>query len=347
MVSSDNRSEPKATRQSSGDPGDDSLLESLSLLSEAVQQPRPELHPQLAKWLDASDESVAQLAAIALGRLGRPAESDLARGLEGDRPLSVRRSAASGLASQGGESESVVAALCVALGDEDETVRQLAAVALGRSGEAAVKPLLNTLKHGTTVARRESLEALGVLHASAAEASPELQTLLEDPDLVLRLRAAKALALITPQTDKSLHETALEVLLQAAQDSDGETRSLAAENLGQLGCDPEGWKQLPDSADRVVACLVDLGWDSDSNVSSAALLALGRLRTRAPAALQVLSESLGHTAPEVRRHALLTLASWGPEAEDAAEPVETLQNDSDQDVATLATATLKMIRESR
>jgi HEAT repeat protein len=340
MVNSKFNSPTEATARETGNSRDNTLLQSISTASEAVQRPHPEVHRQLADWLDHSDESVAHLAVVALGRLGGVAELDLVRGLDSERPPSVRQAAASGLASQGVESETALATLCIGLGDEDEIVRQLSAVALGRSGEAAVKPLLKTLESGTLVARQESIQAFGWLGASAGDAPPHLEPLLDEPDPILRLRAARALVLIPPRNDK-----ALELLLQAAEDSENDIRALAAENLGQLGCDSDGLMQSQEFADRVVACLVGLGQDSDSKVASAALLALGRLRTREPSVLQVLDDNLGHQDAEVRRHALLTLASWGPDAEKTAKHVESLQSDTEIEIATLATATLEKIQK--
>jgi CubicO group peptidase (beta-lactamase class C family) len=154
----------------------------------------------LAVALKDDDAAVRERSALALGRAGpqaKPAIESLVEALADVDPF-VAGAAAEAFRGIGTES---VPALSRALGDVRETVRQGAAIALGKLGReshAAVPALADALSDPKENVRWCAANALGAVGAAAVPAIPALREALHDGDEDVRRGAALALERIDP-----------------------------------------------------------------------------------------------------------------------------------------------------
>ncbi|MEJ5343928.1 MAG: HEAT repeat domain-containing protein [Chloroflexus sp.] len=119
-----------------------------------------------------------------------------------------------------------VPALVQALGDGDADVREAAAAALGRIGDAAAVPaLVPVLRDGYADVREAAAAALGQIGAPAV---PALVQALGDGDANVRRAAAAALGQIGDAA-------AVPALVRALGDGERQVREAAAAALGQIG----------------------------------------------------------------------------------------------------------------
>jgi HEAT repeat protein len=135
----------------------------------------------LIKQLKDTDNDARRAAAKALADAGgdaRVAAPALARAVTNDRDMFVRRYAAMALGEIGAEPREVVPALAKALDDKRKEVQEAAAVALGKMGGAAVRPLVAVVKDGNREpeVRRKAVESLGAL---GSEARPAVGVLVD------------------------------------------------------------------------------------------------------------------------------------------------------------------------
>jgi HEAT repeat protein len=84
-------------------------------------------------------------------------------------------------------------------GEDDEYARKLAALSLGRIGEPAIDPLLETMKSENPKTRRYAVEALGHLRSEPRVAGALYQA-RKDPDEQVRDAAWRALERLPPST---------------------------------------------------------------------------------------------------------------------------------------------------
>jgi transcription termination factor NusA len=198
------------------------------------------------------DPTVRQMAAKALEGLKKPVVERLIVNMRDDDP-GVRWKVIETLGIKWEMPE------LVALADEDSSVRQSAAMALGQLGDKrAVIPLIATLKDEDRNVSQSAAEALGKLGDERA-VEPLLVVLSEDEDQITRRRAAHALrclgdkrqidvllAMLEDENPKFRREAAkavgklkdkraIDYLLAALEDEDLIVRRRAAQALGQLG----------------------------------------------------------------------------------------------------------------
>lgn len=170
--------------------------------------------PALVGALDDPSERVRAAAATGLGSLGDPAMVEpLAARLAKDKKPFVRKAAAYAIGHF--SSHDGTSALVATLKDKDAEVRGAAAVALGRYADAqAVAGLTAALTDKYDFVRARAAHALGVNGRAAAQAVPQLVTLLtSDKDNEVRRQAATSLGLIGERS-------ALPALNQAQHDPD-------------------------------------------------------------------------------------------------------------------------------
>jgi HEAT repeat protein len=111
--------------------------------------------------------------------------------------------------------------------DKDGRVRQAAASALGRSGDASAVPaLIAALKDASAPTRFAAVRSLGALGSRAAV--PALSALLRDPDASMRRTAAFELGQIGDPAAKG-------ALKEALADADEGARLEAADALARMG----------------------------------------------------------------------------------------------------------------
>lgn len=180
--------------------------------------------------IDAMRDPDSEVQAMILASL---TQVDEARALDAwlyllkNEDRSARAMAATVLGSMGQvDGERVVAALCGALKDSDDTVRWKAAEALGRvGGEDVIPPLLEALRDDYGFVRGKAAYALGSVAGERAIA--HVLAVLNDPESIARWYAAVSLGQIGG-------ETAAAALLGALNDIDGYVRGSAAQALGRL-----------------------------------------------------------------------------------------------------------------
>ncbi|MFD5466374.1 MerR family transcriptional regulator [Kitasatospora sp. NPDC127059] len=220
------------------------LLQGLGSTSAARRQQavlaRPEGVPVPAELLagavlSESDPNVAGALRWALARAGGDGVPELAAGLRSE-DVDVRRRAVRALAGMP-EAPGAATALADALGNEDPTVREHAALALGRRGVTAAVPTLVAM----VVEGSHDVDAAEVLGALAGDGDAEdrITTALADRlaahtlDPVARIRLTQALVeLPGPAAHALLH--------RLARDEDHAVALVASAFLGLLEGVPEG-----------------------------------------------------------------------------------------------------------
>lgn len=261
---------------------------------------------------------LAAFGALPYGGLPAEARDVLLAALRDEEPR-IRAAAVRRLDDWAEESPEVVKALISALGDDSKWVRRAAASGLARAGKGAATalPALCRLLDDED-AREAAAQALGEIGIADAEATRKLETLLDAPDLGLRVEVARALMNLGGEPS-SLAPVFAEALRK------GERSYLAAEALGELG----------DAARPHVADLVAALGDEKEYVRSAAARALGRLGAIAAEALPAL-EKLGGEEEEEE-----------PERDEDGNPVIGLGGGIDEaDVRRAARNAAREIREA-
>jgi HEAT repeat protein len=183
-------------------------------------------------WLSPGEASKSQ-AAVALCRIGCDTPgllSYLTGTVVAHRDVTLRKTAAEALGWRDPDEPGVVPALAVALNDEDEAVRLLAAAslrrmrvsqekalqscgqqlkdcpcaatALARFGPRALPALLVALEAEDAATRAKAARTLSGMGEAAAPAVPALSEAMHDADPEVRLAVAKAVWNITGQTEE-------------------------------------------------------------------------------------------------------------------------------------------------
>lgn len=158
-------------------------------------------------------------------------------------------------------------------------------------GAAAIKPLVELLRHGSFEQRVAAVNALGEINDPAVVRP--LQQALRDADPLVRTAAAHALARVGDAQ-------VVPALIQALKDRETNARVAAATALGRLG----------DA--RAVEPLIQLLNDPEWEARAAALEALGKLGD--PRALQPVAARLDDKDQEVRQYAADAVARVGDES---------------------------------
>ncbi|MCX6093410.1 MAG: HEAT repeat domain-containing protein [Candidatus Bipolaricaulota bacterium] len=245
--------------------GEDAHLMKLGPLAQALAKTEPAAIPVVIRELgDGSSLARSRgAAAWVLGRT-RPVSREVVAALVlalDAKDQHVCFSAANALGALGPAAEEAVGPLMRALGRVPG-----AADALVRIGSRAVPHLLEALRNGTAVARREATNALGRIRPVSPEALAALVFALEDDDRDLRSSVVCALGAIGPEgrgtavpalaraledTDPSVRRWAVGALAEFRTEArealpalaralaDPELRSRAAEILGKMGCEAE------------------------------------------------------------------------------------------------------------
>jgi uncharacterized protein (TIGR02996 family) len=262
----------------------------------------------LRKALADSNFAVRRKAAGILGSLRAKGQAleQLVEQLA-DADVEGRRAAVAALGSLG--TKGVIPPLCLALSDEDETVRARAALHLGglvALGEAAVVgPLRAALTDASADVRFNAATALLKVGPAAAEAVPELLQMLNGPSEAERSRAAHTLGGIAAGNDE-----ALAGLEQATHDGEPSVAVEAARAMGE-------WPRLPERMGAVLLALHERLEPGHWGLGDEVLRALGRLERPTPAVLAVLRQAV-RTDTEGRRPGPYdALEDLGPSAAEA------------------------------
>jgi HEAT repeat protein len=314
-----------------------------------------EAAPALIETLQTTDQNLLPLYQSILTRMGVAATPALTHALLNDHPL-IRGRVTEVLAQT--RDPKAVPALLSTLSGEYYTVRSRAARALGAIGaQEAVPALLEALKDPELEVRIEVVKALGKFKLPETfEKMADL--LLEDPQIEARQAAASALggtgdpraipylmfALRDPfwwyereQAADALLEaiagmgtSAVDLLLEALNDSEGTVRRYAVRLLGRI------------QDRRAIQPLGAVLYDTHFEVGRAAAESLAGFG--APG-LKVLAEALHHPEAGLRQHAIAGLTLSGDQR--IVPVILEMLNDPEREVRMQAVQSLGALKDPR
>lgn len=310
-------------------------------------------------------------AALALGRIGRPAASavpSLAALLEGDDPdPTVLGWACQALALFGPEAASATPVLLSIARDSERPLDQRAAAlealsAIGPADSRVIPALIGLLSEPgpqSAALRGLTADSLAVIGPAAAPAVPALLRAAGDPDEMVRGKVFAALGAMRSQA-----EPAIAALLEALViDESAAVRDAAAESLARIGHaavppltgildqdDPEVRWRAAQSLGRIgrraapaQEALRRLFKDRDPRVRLYAAEACWKIAADAPRVLPVILEGLAADRRDLRMQAFRLLVSMGPPAADAKPALQRLLDDPRPHVRTAAASALRQL----
>ncbi|HEX7379341.1 MAG TPA: HEAT repeat domain-containing protein, partial [Pirellulales bacterium] len=286
--------------------------------------------PELIEELCNGDRVGRELAALALGRLGKKADAaiePLARAA-GDAEAAVRCQAIIALGRIKARPEAAVAALLLGSHDEDAAVRDAAFAALRWFGEPGTAKLVQLAGEDDADVRRravielgragvDSEDVLAALRQRLADADPRVRaesfaaqcnlfefdidrivgSLKTDRHPLVRMTALRVLA--------KWPEKAAEIFIPALNDEDKNIQRAAMGQLGQLGAE----------AQAAVPALANLLDSDDRDTAWAASRALGHIGPAARGAIERLLDCLSDRDFHVRSFANHALRRIGREGQ--------------------------------
>jgi HEAT repeat protein len=274
------------------------------------------------------------------GFLGKPVER-WTEELNPSQPAPVRRSAAFALGKLGGQAFPAIPRLAKALQDQDATVRDAAAYALGEIALALGDNATSQWEHtGRTLTaglandadpyvRRSCAFALGSQGKNAVPAQEALRKALKDREPIVRQQAARALGRMGDVDTASVNS-----LCVALADGDSWVRRDAALALSEIG--------QPAARPAIQPLLSRFKVDKDVNARRAALDALVNLVGPDDKGLvKDLLQALRGSDEEAKHAAALALGNiGGPEAAAAVGPLCDILREDDPILNGLAAAAL-------
>jgi HEAT repeat protein len=237
--------------------------------------------------------------------------------------LGIRTQLAQLTSEVGHGSDKVLVGIIDALDyDPDPNVRATAALSLGKAGEAAetrsvIQALLLATVDKNAHVRRSAIEALIEIGPSPVQ-YPEFAVIarksLNDEDANVRAAAAFAIA-------KSDPETAIPTLVATLKDADGDSRSEAARQLGNI---------KPVTTIAIKPLIASLK-DGDAEVRLEVLFALWKMRITSRPAVLAFIDCLKDSDERVRLSAANNIRDSGSSAVEALPALVTALNDDDQE----------------
>ncbi|RDJ99258.1 HEAT repeat domain-containing protein [Paraburkholderia lacunae] len=318
----------------------------------ALDPEAAELLPRLAS----PDAAVRRIALLALADLeDETMLAPIVAALRDDISIDVRTEAAQVLGAW--ERADVVQALCAALTDHADEVREAAAQSLSQLKEpqsgpllapwtshadpfvrraalrglrelrcaGALEPALAALGAGEAAVRLEAVSVLGWLKNAGALA-PLTTLATHDPDADVRRAAIGALGVATAAS-----ELTVAALLSALRDAAWQVREQAAATLGKL--------RASSARDALIAALGDDYWQ----VRLQAVRALGKLRDAQ--AVAAVAGLLTHPISNLRKEAALSLGELGDA--QALPALRTAGADADPEVRKAVRIALSQIAGAR
>jgi HEAT repeats len=125
--------------------------------------------------------------------------------------------------------ETAIPQFVAMLNDKELLTKGLAGMVLGKTGKPAIPALLAALSHTNDIARAIAVYALGENGTNATHLRPNLEAMLSDRSIFVRLNAAGALGKLGGDP-----EIIVPVLLQCFHEGDSDTRSYALDFLSKL-----------------------------------------------------------------------------------------------------------------
>lgn len=316
--------------------------------------------PLLSKVMrEDSDAKVAQKAAVALARLGRPsvkylidalndesaavrqraagalaligpdaraAAPALMQTLKDDGSSQIRGAAAYALGEIGGDPEQVPPALCQALADPAPDVQRQAGLALATLGDETVPALRDLLKSREPNRRRDAAQVLEAIGPDARDAAADLALLLKDKEAQVRAAGAAALAALGKEAQDAM-PTLLEVL---RTDKSYEVQLQTFQAITLVG------SKDPASLQKALKEIND-------NTRWATPFILKQFGPRAKDAVPHLIKALSHKDSGTRLAAALALGEIGADAKAAVPGLMKILKDTSSSVRMGAAAALASI----
>lgn len=289
--------------------------------------------PRLHEALSSDQADLRILATVMAGRAGVAGLPLLDEALQSDQPP-IRQLAVQGLSKLGRE-PTAIGALAKAAEDADPTTAELAAMALGRVGKAALDPLRQLIRKGDPATSIRALKALGLAGKGADVPLLELDAARSHPDPLRAIAAAEAAVQSSGNPGKGLGN-----LIMQMESSDPGIRKEAAAAAGRLmdtaraaapqlqrllagddevevrGTAATALALIGGHADKTVTCLTSALRDPDQTVRRAVFIALAALEDLALPAAPALRALLG-TVDDDSERALLKAALTRIEGEQA------------------------------
>jgi HEAT repeat protein len=287
---------------------------------------------QIAGCLNDSSARVRRAAVTVLAETGPEATTALADALSDRQPCTIRMLAASSMARWGSEALRALDPLIACLGADEEELRSVAALALGKIGNGAVPALRKLLSSSNASTRIAAAHALGHAGHSAAAALEDLRPLTKG-ELPPPLRLACAAAAVKISGDS---QEGLSVMLDALQSADEPTKLKALQSLRESGAIAK------EATHIVLKCLCD----ESATIRSSAALTLGRLGERSADVISGLNLLLADSESVVRLHTVVALSALAVKGSRAFTALQQAQADEDSRVATAATAAVGRTDES-
>jgi HEAT repeat protein len=293
---------------------------------------RTDAVPSLVALIKSHEDPARKMGVATLARMGA---QDALVGLLREKDPAVRAAAAHGLGIMRNRARGAVPVLVEALDDSDAAVRKEAVWAIGEIGPAAEDaiPALRARIKASEDRTREA--AIAVL--ARVGAWEDLAELLLDRDPAVRAAAARGLGTMGRRA-----RDAVPALVEVLKDSEAAVTQEALRALGQIGPAAKdatpallAWIRAHQDPTRqgAVAALVRIGardalvellHEKDRSVRASAARGLGRMRSKAQAAVPALIEALGDPSAAVSKEAVRALGAVGPGAKAAIPALRAL-----------------------
>lgn len=281
-----------------------------------AQDPKKATVAELIAGVRAAEPATRRESILALAQRGEQAKPATAAliGALGDPDANVRAAAIWALGKLRLEPNTTIPALVKSLEDKGRGARlphwQLAALALGEYGEAAMPHLLKALQSDNTQVCSGAAIAAYRIGPAAKDAVPLLIQVLEKDDPATRRYMLHGLLGIGPEA-----KAAVPAAVKMLSSDDFHTQYWACRVLGAIGPD----------ASSATAELIDLVEHGVASVRRNAAAALGNIGPQVgELAVSVLIEALRDPNQVVREDAVIALGKLGPLAAPAAPVIEQL-----------------------
>jgi hypothetical protein len=222
--------------------------------------------------------------------------------------------AAQAIGSLGPRGKLAIGELQDAAAGSDKNLQVVARAALLQLGKLTANDLpylSKALQDKSPLIRASAAKTLGELRADARKAVPDLQTVLEDPEKVVRQNALSSLKKIGV-ADKSVMDVLARVLLM---DGQPEVRVEAAETLGALGM------SFPD---QTISCLGKGLSDQVAIVRVAAAKNLAEFGAKAKPVDSSIRKGLRDSDDLVKMYCARLVGAFGREAKDTVPDLVSL-----------------------
>lgn len=270
------------------------------------------------------------------------------------RLASTRLQAVKAISKQGEKALDAANALTAVLNDDDESVREAAAHAIGQLGPTAVPSIIKMLGNTDKYIRRHAVWALGKLGPQAASALPALCKALRDADPRTASGAAQALGELGPAGAAAVPD-----LAEAMRGTNVVLCRLAAKALSQIG--PPAFSTLlvhlthhdPFVKGEAAMAVGWMGPAAAPAVTSLISILCMSPPTTAPARPVVVPKSESSSVEEIppgpvdtaRIAAVTALGRIGPAAQEAVPSLIKYEKDGCPGVQSAVVQALRLIRK--